>query len=139
MALSLLEKVFFLKSVSLFEHVPGEEIVEIVAILREVEIEPGKTFIRRGDDGDCLYIIVEGEVVVELEGGTKRTLSSREVFGELAVLAEQPRSADCSARTRVVALRIDKADFWQLLNERPQITIEVMKVLVERYLPSAVT
>ena len=135
MALSLLEKVFFLKSVSLFEHIPGEEIVGIVPFLREVEIEPGVTFIRKGEEGDCLYIIVEGEVIASMEGGIERVSSSREVIGELAVLAEQPRSADCSARTRVVALRIDKAAFWRLLNAQPQITIEVMKVVVGRYLP----
>ena len=137
MALSLLEKVFFLKSVPLFEHIPGEEIVEIVPILQEVEIEPGDTFIRKGDEGDCLYVIVEGEVIVSLDSGVERLWSSREVIGELAVLAEQPRSADCAARTRVVALRIDKADFWQLMDEQPQITIEVMKVLVGRYVPGA--
>ena len=72
MALSLLEKVFFLKSVSLFEHIPGEEIVGIVPILLEVEIEPGVTFIRKGEEGDCLYIIVEGEVIASMEGGIER-------------------------------------------------------------------
>ena len=73
--------------------------------------------------------------MVRLEGGAERSLTSREVIGELAVLTEQPRSADCTAVGRVVALRIDKTNFWQLMKEQPQVAIEVMKVLVERYVP----
>ena len=135
MPLSVLEKVFFLKSVSLFQPLPGEEIAELVPIVDEVEFAAGEVFIRRGDEGSCLYILVEGEVITELDEGRERLLSSPEVIGELAVLAQRPRSADCRARTDVVALRIDKDAFWQLLDERPRIAIEVMKALVTRYVP----
>lgn len=135
MPLSVIEKVFFLKSVSLFQPLSGEEVAQIAAIVDEVEFAAGETFIRRGEEGDCLYILVEGQVVVALDGGRARTLSSREVIGELAVLGQRPRSADCRAVTDVVALRIDKDSFWQLLDERPGIAIEVMKVLVARYVP----
>ena len=136
MPLSVLEKVFFLKSVSLFQPLAGEEIAQIVPIVGEVEFAAGTTIIRRGEEGDCLYILVQGEVVVSLGAGREVVVTSREVIGELAVLAERPRSADCRALSDVIALRIDKTAFWQLLDERPDIAIEVMKVLVDRYVPS---
>ena len=134
--LSVLEKVFFLKSVSLFHSLSGEEIAQIVPIVGEREYAAGDMIIKRGQEGDCLYILVEGDVSVTLADGRQRLLTSREVIGELAVLAERPRSADCRAVSDVVALRIDKTAFWQLLDERPDIAIEVMKVLVDRYVPS---
>jgi len=59
---------------------------------------------------------------------------SREVIGERSVLTQQPRSADCTAVTEVVLLRIDKKDFWKLMEEQPKIAIAVLKVIVERYL-----
>ena len=136
MPLSILEKVFFLKSVSLFQPLSGEEIAQIVPIVSEMEFAAGDMMIERGEEGDCLYILVEGDVSVTLADGGGRTLTSREVIGELAVLAERPRSADCRALSDVIALRIDKTAFWQLLDERPDIAIEVMKVLVERYVPA---
>lgn len=134
MALSTLEKVFFLKSVPLFEQIPGEDIVGMVPILREVNIEKGEMFIRNGEEGDCLYIVVGGEILVQSEERGEHIIHSREVIGERAVLTEQPRSADCTALTDVVALRIDKGDFWKLMEEQPKITIEVLKVLVDRYI-----
>ena len=133
MALSTLEKVFFLKSASLFEQIPAEEIVGMVPIIHEVEIKRGETFIRKGEEGDCLYILVAGEVVAR-RGDEEYTIRSREVIGERAVLTEQPRSADCTALTDVVALRIDKKDFWRLMEEQPKITIEVLKMIVDRYI-----
>ena len=136
MALSTLEKILFLKSVPLFSQIPGEEIATLVPLLQEVEIEPGETFIRKGDEGDCLYILVEGEVAVtdgSEENVLLRKMMSKEVIGELAVLSERPRTADCTALSSVVALRIDKKDFWELMYEQPQIPIEIMRVLIQRY------
>lgn len=136
MPLSTLEKVFFLKSVPLFAHIPGEEIVELVPIIREVDVPAGEVFIRKGDEGDCLYILVEGEVTVDLGPGRERVMRSGDVIGELAVLTEQPRTADCTASRDVVLLRIDKGEFWELMNRQPRITIEIMRVLVDRYVSS---
>ncbi|MEW6752501.1 MAG: Npt1/Npt2 family nucleotide transporter [Candidatus Latescibacterota bacterium] len=133
MALSTLEKVFFLKSASLFAQIPGEDIVGLVPILHEICVPRGETFIRDGEEGDCLYIVVTGEVHVRTSDGREYTIRSREVIGERAVLTLQPRSATCTALTDVVALRIDKDDFWKLMEEQPKITMEVLKVVVERY------
>ena len=134
MALSTIEKVIFLKSVPLFEQISGEDIVEAVPIVHEARFDRGETFIKQGDEGDCLYIIVEGEVAIKVDGEERATRVKGDILGELAVLSEQPRTADCVAQTDIIALRIDKADFWELMSERPEITIGVMKVLVGRYL-----
>jgi len=134
MALSTLEKVFFLKSAPLFEQIPGEDIVGMVPIINQVDLKRGETFIRKGEEGDCLYILVDGEVMARVAEGEEYIIRSGEVIGERAVLSEQPRSADCTALTDVVALRIDKQDFWKLMNEQPKITIEILKVLVDRYI-----
>ncbi len=134
MALSTLEKVFFLKGVPLFEDMPGEEIVGMVPILQEVVVPQGETFIRAGEEGDALYIVVAGEVGIVKPGGQVISAHAREVIGERSVLAQQPRSADCTALTEVVLLRIGKKDFWNLMEQQPKLAVEVLKVIVERYL-----
>lgn len=135
MALTTLERVFFLKSVSFFQPIPGEQLDRFASILKEVQFEAGETFIRRGDDGDCLFILVEGEVEIRRDGQVFFA-GSTEVIGERSVLTESPRTADCTANTEVVALRIDKDDFWDLMREQPGLTIEVMRVIVDRYVPA---
>ncbi|MBM3242165.1 cyclic nucleotide-binding domain-containing protein [Candidatus Poribacteria bacterium] len=134
MALSTIEKVLFLKTVPLFKQISGEELVEMVPIVHEVRFGRGETIMKQGDEGDCLYIIVEGEVAIKVDGEEKAIRARGDILGELAVLSEQPRTADGIAQTDIIALRIDKADFWELMSERPEITIGVMKVLVSRYL-----
>ena len=134
MDLSTIEKVLFLKSVPLFKQISGEELVEMVSIVHEARFDCGETFIKYGDEGDCLYIIVEGEVAIKVDGEERAIRTKGDILGELAVLSEKPRIADCVAQTDIIALRINKADFWELMNERPEITIGVMKVLVSRYL-----
>lgn len=135
MALSTLERVFFLKSVSFFKPIPGEQIDQFVPILREVSFVAGQTIIRRGDPGTCLYILVEGDVEIHRDGQVFRA-GSTEVIGERSVLTASPRSADCIATTEVVALRIDKDDFWDLMREQPGLTIKVMRVVLDRYAPA---
>ena len=134
MALSTIEKVLFLKSAPLFEDISGEEIVGMVPIVEEVRFDPDQTFIKQGSEGDCLYIIVSGQVAIKIDGEQKAVLKARDIIGEMAVLSSQPRTADCTALTDIIALKIDKADFWKLMSELPEIAIGVMKVLVSRYL-----
>ncbi len=136
MPLSTLEKVLFLKSIQLFERVPSEEVAEAAPIAQEVRFEPGEIFIRKGEAGDCLYILVAGEVNVLIPNAPKPVvLKAGAVIGELAVLASRPRGADCQAATEVIALRIDKRDFWDLLRARSELSIGVIDMLMRRYVP----
>lgn len=137
MALSTLEKVLFLKSVSLFDQIPSEQLVGVAQIAREVEFELGEIFIKQGEQGDCLYIIVEGEAEVTLAGvGTVSQMQPKSIIGEMSILSGQPRSANGIARTPLLALKIDRNDFWLLLEERSEIALAIIKVLA-RYLEIA--
>jgi hypothetical protein len=136
MPLSTLEKVLFLQSIQLFERVPSEEVAEAAPIAQEVRFEPGETFIRKGEAGDCLYILVNGEVEVLIPNAPQPVrLQAGAVIGELAVLASRPRGADCRAATEVIALKIDKRDFWDLLRSRAELSIGVIDMLMRRYVP----
>ena len=130
MALSTLEKVLFLKSVSLFDQIPSEQLVGVAQIAREVEFEAGEIFIKQGEQGDCLYIIVEGEAEVTLAGvGTVSQMQPKSIIGEMSILSGQPRSANGIARTPLLTLKIDRHDFWLLLEERAEIALAIIKVL----------
>ncbi len=133
MSLSTIEKVLFLKGVELFTEIHGEDLVPLARVTHEAHFAPGEVFIRQGDVGDCLYIVVDGEVDIVIQGvGPVAHRSARGVIGEMAVISQQARSADCVAVGEVTALRIDQRDFWELIEEQPAVARGVIKVLAQR-------
>ena len=131
MAMAPLEKVLFLKQVPLFHEIAGEEIAAILPLAEEMTFENGTEIIRQNDSGDALYIIVEGEVDIAIDGRKiDGTLGSRAVIGELSILTGDPRAATCTAKSEVLALRIQRDPFWELMRERPEVTIGVVRILL---------
>jgi CRP-like cAMP-binding protein len=134
MSLSTIERVLFLREVDLFGKVHSEDLVHVARIAQEVTFASGETFIRQGDLGDCLYILVDGEASVVLEGvGEIAHRYPKNIIGELAIISRSPRSAHCIALTDITALKIEHDDFWDLLTDQPEIAQGVIRMVVARY------
>ncbi len=130
MPLAPLEKVLFLKQVSLFREIPAEDVAALLPIAEEVSFQTGDVVIREGDKGDALYLIVEGSIGISAGGvATGKRLGSRDVIGELSILTGDPRSVTCTAESEVLALKIHREPFWQLMRERPEVPIGLVKIL----------
>jgi CRP-like cAMP-binding protein len=133
MALSTIERVLFLRGVELFAQVPSEELVPVARVAQEVTFDAGERFITQGEVGDCLYVIVDGEASIVIEGvGQVAYRKPKSIIGEMAIISRNPRSAHCVAATDITALRIDYEDFWELLDEQPKLARGVIKVLAQR-------
>lgn len=128
----MIDRVLFLGSVPLFRALGGEDLEQIAELLEERDYAPQEMLIRRGEAGDSLYLVTEGRVRVHVGDETLAELAPGAVVGEMALLDDQPRSADVTALERVVALRLDRADFDGLLQAWPAIGRGVMAVLTER-------
>ena len=133
MALSTIERVLFLRGVELFGQIPGEDLVYVAQVCEEVHFDAGTQFITQGDMGDCLYILVDGEVDISIEGiGVILHRVSKNIIGEMAIISRNPRSAHCVATTDITALKIGYDAFWNLMEEKPVLTLGVMRVLSAR-------
>jgi CRP-like cAMP-binding protein len=60
------------------------------------------------------------------------TLGRHAIVGEIAILCDVPRTATVNARTPLLTLRIDKETFFRLVNEFPQMAVEIMRELAHR-------
>ena len=131
MTLSTIERVLFLRGVKLFSQIPGEELVSVAHMAREVTFRANDRFITQGDIGDCLYVVVDGtvDIVIE-EAGLVAQRRPKDVLGEMAVISRTPRTAHCIARTDVTLLQIDHDDFWDLMAEKSELALGVIHVLV---------
>jgi AAA family ATP:ADP antiporter len=131
--LSTIEQVLFLRSVDLFRQIPSEDLAQVVQVTHVVRFAPGERFIQQGDVGDSLYLIIDGEVDVVVEGvGTVAHRGAKDVIGDMALLTDSLRTASCVAASDVLALKIEREDFQALMNEKPELAFGIIKVLVQR-------
>lgn len=98
--------------------------------------EDGQIVFRKGDVGDCLYVVQEGEVEVIDESGGRETLlrvaGANELFGEMAVFEHETRSATIRARGRARILTIDKKNFLRRVNEDPSLAFNLVERMSRR-------
>lgn len=130
--ISTIEKVLFLKGVDLFSQIPGEDLAQVAQIAEEIYFEQGQQIIKQGEVGDCLYLIIEGEVKVSADDKVIARLGEKECVGEMSILDAEPRSASVFAISDVILLRIQQEDFYEMISERSEIAQGVIKVLTRR-------
>jgi HEAT repeat protein len=135
--LSKVEKVIFLKQVLLFEPLSTQQLQIIADICEEVLFEKGDVLFAQGSPGDSMYVIVSGQVGVDVHtpsGEVSRlaTRASYEAVGEMALFDSQPRSATLVALRDTLALRIDAAPMTRLARQYPDIALALVRVLSHR-------
>jgi CRP-like cAMP-binding protein len=125
-----------LRQVPMFRDIDPARLKLLAFTGERVHFSAGQLFFQQGDAADAAYVILEGqaEVTLDTPSGPLKVaeLARNDVVGEMGILSDTPRSATVTAATPVVALRIDKRVFLELLNQFPQMSIAVMRELAKR-------
>ena len=100
--------------------------------LQSVEAQAGDTIVRQGTPADKFFIIVEGEAEVLRDGQAVEKLSSGQLFGEVAIMRESPRSASVRATTDVKLLALERDSFRDLIAQSMEITPDFDRVIRAR-------
>lgn len=129
---SVLERILFLKKVELFSEINAEDMVEIASIMEEKFYDSEQAIVKEGEVGDSMFIIYSGKVKVEKNGTIVATLGEGECVGEMAILDNSPRSATVKAMEPTMVFQISSDDFFDILQEKPEITKAVFRVLTGR-------
>ncbi|MCE6989938.1 cyclic nucleotide-binding domain-containing protein [Dyadobacter sp. CY323] len=130
--ISEMERVIVLKNTQLFSQTPENVLSSIAPIMKEVSYSDGQEIFAKGDLGDSMYIIYTGQVGI-YDGKKQLALFNKgEIFGELALLDTEPRSATTIAETDILVFRIDQEDFFELMEERDEILRNVLRILCQR-------
>ena len=130
--LSTVEKVLFLKSIDLFSQIPGEDLAQVALIATEEAREQGEEIFAEGEAGDALYLVLDGKVRVHRGDRQIAELGERECFGEMAILDASPRSATVTSVRDTNLLKISREDFQEIMSEKPEIALGIIKVLSHR-------
>ena len=126
-----------LRHVWLFSGLTEDQLNAISSFTFQKTFGPGETIVEEGHTGNGLYIIMAGQVEVVKGLGTEnaRVLAKRgpeEVFGEMALLGEWPRTASVRALDQVECLGLDRWVFLTQLESQPQLGIRMLQILAQR-------
>jgi len=112
--------------------------VDDLNIAREesVTFEAGQTVFSQGDPGDALYVIAQGSVEIFQDSAAGKCvltrLGSRDIFGEIALLTEGPRTATVVALERTRLLPVRRSEFFERVEAEPELALVILQVLIMR-------
>jgi CRP-like cAMP-binding protein len=134
--MSLKEEYELLRRIPIFAEIEPAKLKLLAFMSERVGFDPGKPLMRQGDPGDAAYLIIDGhaDVLAETPDGPVllATLGANEIVGEMAILANVPRTATVVAHDRLVTLRISKEPFMRMVREFPTMAISIMQELAHR-------
>ncbi len=131
--LTTMEKITFLRGSSFFASLPLEELYHVGLSIEEESVQAGTTVIKEGTMGDKMYIVVSGELEVKKEGGPRlAVIGEKQVFGDMALLDDEPRSASVEALGEVHLLSLQRANLERILRRYSSISFNMMRILSRR-------
>lgn len=123
------EKSATLRVVKLFAELPNALIEEIATLVQEVTFAADETIFHQGDYGDAMYVIVAGQVQIHSGGRTLGIMEKDGVFGEMAILDPEPRSAAATAITDTRLLRLSRTSLTELIATQPALATGLLQNL----------
>lgn len=136
-AVSAADKVALLRRHILFHDLDLTVCEGLAANAKMKCVARGATIFYKGDPGTCLFAVYHGVVqlaaaLAEGKSTVFNQIGRGDIFGEIALLDGQPRTADALALTDCKLLIIERRDFLPLLRSVPELTIKLLELLCAR-------
>lgn len=126
-----------LEDCTLFRRLGAAELERLRQVAQARTFRSGENIFKEGDAGDGLYILTDGqvEISVQLREGVRHVFALIEpgqVFGEMAVVEDQPRSASAVACEAVAAFFVPRAEMLELVAASPALALALLREISGR-------
>lgn len=112
-------RVDYLKRTRFLKSASDQLIHRLTEEMNMIQVPAGKRVVEKGETGDTMYFVVDGVVLVH-DGNVELTrLGSGDIFGEIAALSDQRRTASITADTDSLLYTISRESLYKVLNEQP--------------------
>jgi CRP-like cAMP-binding protein len=130
-------KLSVLRKHQIFSDLDSEALDQLCRYAKHTVLKRGATIFSKGDPGNSLYAVISGTVKISISSPDGRNailnlVGPGEVFGDMAVLDGQPRSADATANTNCEIYVIDRRDFLPFVRSQPALSMKFIELLCER-------
>ena len=97
-----------LRAITPLKQIRDEDIKGLLSSSKMIKYDPNEVIITEGEYGSWIYFLIKGEVGIQKEGETINTLKRcGDLFGEMCIIDNSPRSASIIAITNTICLAID--------------------------------
>jgi CRP-like cAMP-binding protein len=121
-----------LSRLALFADLSHTQLESIAHRFDEAVFAAEERVLRTGLSGGGLYVIIEGEAIVRIEGVERTRFGPGEFFGEIGVLIDEPPIADVEAATLLRCLEIPGAEVEPFLVEFPRVMFRMLQTEARR-------
>ena len=122
-----------LRRIKMLADVDERLLASLLTYLEVVKVPPFGTVVNKGERGDALFMVLEGEVrarvMIDGQETTLATMGVGECFGELAILDQGPRSADVIANQPSVLIKVSAGALKKMFAEAPALAAPFMFAL----------
>ena len=115
-----------IKHMPIFKYLTYNELIQVLGITKLKDIKAGKQFVKEGEKGEELFIILDGQVKVHKKEVGIAILNSGAHVGEMALIDTAPRSADVSAIIDSKLLEISRENFFKLIKAEPRMANKLL-------------
>jgi predicted MFS family arabinose efflux permease len=129
---AIAERAALLRAHPIFQPLADGTLEQLARALEPVHAVAGADVIRQGDQGDRVYVVVSGELAVEVDGLAGGRLGPGDVFGEIALLRDVPRTATVRAATGSELLTLGRDEFLAAVTGHPRSAAEADVVVATR-------
>ncbi|HEX5002592.1 MAG TPA: cyclic nucleotide-binding domain-containing protein [Bacteroidia bacterium] len=123
-----------LRKVDIFKSVTNAMLDELAGNIQIVSFSDGDVIITKGEEGDSMYVILQGTVRVHDDDYHVMSLGKYDFFGEIALLTHMNRISSVTAKGVCTVGVINRADFYAVLKQYPDVTRDIMNALCIRIL-----
>jgi CRP-like cAMP-binding protein len=132
-----IDKAGLLNAHPLFRELGADVRAQLVTYAISRDFARGSVIFSKGDPGTCLFVVCDGVVQVtapstEGKNAVLNLIGAGEIFGEIALLDGQPRTADAIAFSDCNLMVIERRDFIPLLRSQPETAIRLIEILCSR-------
>jgi CRP-like cAMP-binding protein len=121
-----------LRTTPLFKYSSERSLKAVAKQAKDVKVSAGTTVMTEGERGDKFYVVLNGQVRVSRKGRKVAELGPGKSFGELALLADQPRNATVVAMGDAELACFDRKTFGKLLDGAPEFSRTLLEGMAKR-------
>ena len=125
-------KIDLLSGLAMFEGLNHKQLGEIASLTTEIEVPAGRVLCEQGDHGEELFVIIQGEVSIIIDGNEVAKLGPGSFFGEMALIDGGVRIAGAKAATDASLLVLSRPEFRTLISDVPALAVPILEAVGKR-------
>jgi CRP-like cAMP-binding protein len=126
-------RIELLKHVPLFSGLERRDLRDVATTMKERRFSAGQVLAQEGQSGVGFFVIEEGQARVDVGGHEVARLGPGDYFGEIALVAETPRTATVTAETPLVALGLTSWEFRPIVESNASIAWKLLEALAKKF------